>query len=382
MAETAGYADPQPFQRLLRTAKWDHEALRQWHERSLYTHLSHPEACWSVDDTGFLKKGKSSAGVQRQYSGTAGRTENCQIAVALAYSSPKGYALMDCRLYLPKSWLDAPERCRTAGIPPETPFQTKAELVQKMLEEALAAGYRAACLTADADYGKAPYLRAYLKRERLAFALGLQKKILVVWLKGTLRPLHAKGRLREAEVSLEQIAQDVPEWYRVPLKGSQGGNSYEWASASIEYEEDRYELVMRRLGKDIRYFLCWSPEPCDFLGWVRRIAGRWDIERCFQEAKQEVGLDEYQVQKWLAWYRHMLLCMVLLGVLTRLKSTFAEEKWSLAQVRRLMCQPFWARGRPEEQSWHWLQWRRKHNAKAAKSHRKRWLRELLHPEAA
>ncbi|MBF2052029.1 MAG: transposase [Candidatus Sericytochromatia bacterium] len=113
LAETAGYEDPQPFQRLLRTAKWDHQALRQWHERTLYTQLDHPEACWSVDDTGFLKKGKASAGVQRQYSGTAGRTENCQIAVALAYSFPKGYALTDCRLYpafltnrsVDKNWL-------------------------------------------------------------------------------------------------------------------------------------------------------------------------------------------------------------------------------------------------------------------------------------
>lgn len=344
--------------------------------------MSHPEACWSADDTGILKKGKASAGVQRQYSGTAGRTENCQIAVALAYSSPKGYALTDCRLYLPESWLSNPERCHRAGIPPETRFQTKAQLVQEMVAEALAAGYRAACLTADADYGKAPYLRRFLKREHLAFALGLQKKILVVWLKGKLRPLHAQSRLREAEVSLEQIAQDVKEWYRVPLKGSQGGNSYEWAQASIVYEGDGYELVMRRLGKEIRYFLCWSPEPCDFLTWVRRIAGRWDIERCFQEAKQEVGLDEYQVQKWQAWYRHMVLCMVLLGVLTRLKSLFAEEGWTLTQVRRVMCIPFLARGMPQEQTWHWLRWRRKHNTKAAEAHRKRWLKRLLFPEAA
>lgn len=344
--------------------------------------MEHPEACWSVDDTGFLKKGKASAGVQRQYSGTAGRTENCQVAVALAYSSPKGYALTDCQLYLPESWLKDAERCRTAGIPSETRFQTKAQMVQEMVEQALAAGYRAACLTADADYGKAPYLRAFLKRVRLAFALGLQKKILVVWSKGKLRPLDAPGRLRKAKVSLAEIAQDVSEWYRVPLKGSQGGNRYEWAQAEIVYEGDRYELVMRRLGKDIRYFLCWSPQPCAFLTWVRRIAGRWDIERCFQEAKQEVGLDEYQVQKWQAWYRHMVLCLVLLGVLTRLKSAFAEEEWTLAQVRQVMCMPFWARGRPEAHSARWLKWRRKHNAKAAKSHRKRWRKELLHPEAA
>jgi SRSO17 transposase len=320
--------------------------------------------------------------VQRQYSGTAGRTENCQIAVALAYSSPKGFALTDCRLYLPEAWLADPDRCAHAGIPPKTRFQTKAQMVQEMLTQALAAGYRAACVTADADYGKAPYLRAFLKGEQLAFALGLQKKVQVVWLAGKLRSLHARTRLRDTQVSLEQIAQASTTWYRVPLKGSQGGNGYEWAVAEIAYEGERHELIMRRLGTDIRYFLCWSPEPCSFLTWVRRIAGRWDIERCFQEAKQEVGLDEYQVQKWQAWYRHMTLCLVLLGVLTRLKCTFAQEEWTLAQVRRIMCIPFLARGFPEEQAWQWLRWRRNHNAKAAKSHRKRWLKRLLFPEAA
>jgi SRSO17 transposase len=382
LAETAGFQDPQAFQRLLRTAQWDHQAIRQWHEQRVYAHLAHPQGRWGVDDTGFLKKGSASAGVQRQYSGTAGRTENCQIGVALAYTSPKGYALTDWRLYLPESWLKDPERCKEAGIPEATVFQTKAQLVQEMVAKALAAGYRAACLTADADYGKAPYLRAFLKQEQIAFALGLQKKVVVVWLKGKLRPLHASSRLREADVSLEQIAQDVQEWLVVPLKGSQGGNPHEWASAQIVYEGERYELVMRRLGKDIRYFLCWSPEPQDFLYWVSQIAGRWDIERCFQEAKQEVGLDEYQVRKWQAWYRHVILCTVLMGLLARVKSQFPEEKWTIAQLCQVLRIPFLARGVPPAHSWHWLRWKRKHNAKAAKAHRKRWLKTLLYPEAA
>ena len=139
---------------------------------------------------------------------------------------------------------------------------------------------------------------------------------------------------------------------------------------------------MRRLGEDLRYFLCWSPEACDFLDWVCRIAGRWDIERCFQEAKQEVGLDEYQVRKWVAWYRHVVLCMVLLGLFARLKSRFAHEHWSLAQIRHVMQIPFFAQGIPPDHAWNWVLWKRRHNAKAARSHRKRWLKELLHPEAA
>jgi len=382
LSEAAGYRDPQSLQRFLRTAKWDHEALRQWHESRMYTELDHPQARWSIDDTGFLKKGAASAGVQRQYSGTAGRTENCQIGVALVYSSPKGYALTDWRLYLPESWLNDQKRCQAADIPEDTQFQTKAELAQEMIAQALAAGYRADCLVGDADYGKAPYLREFLREKQMAFALGLKKTILVKQQIGKLRPLHAAGHLREEEMSLEQIAEDTQEWLVVPLRGSQGGSSYTWASVPIEYEEESYELVMRRLGNDIRYFLCWSPREKDFLYWVRQIAGRWDIERCFQEAKQEVGLDEYQVRKWQSWYRHVILCTVLIGVLARLKSQFKEENWTIAQLSQLMRLPFLAQGVPQTHSWHWLHWKREHNARAARAHRKRWLTRLLHLEAS
>jgi SRSO17 transposase len=251
-----------------------------------------------------------------------------------------------------------------------------------MVTKALASGYIASCLTADADYGKAPYLRKFLRQKKIAFALGLQKRVLVVWSKGKLRPLHAARRLREAEVPLEQIASDTQEWLIVPLRGSQGSSPYTWANAQIMYEGKRYTLIMRRFKTDIRYFICWSPKSQDFLYWVSQITGRWDIERCFQEAKQQAGLDEYQVRKWQAWYRHVILCTVLMGFLACLKSRFHHENWSISLLCQVMRIPFLARGLPFAHSWHWIAWKRRHNAKAAKSHRKRWLKHLLYPEAA
>jgi SRSO17 transposase len=379
LAEAAGYAEPQAFQRFLRTAHWDHEGLRQWHEHSVYDELADDDARWDVDDTGFLKQGRHSVGVQRQYSGTAGKTANCQIAVCLAFSSYKGYAVTDYRLYLPASWTQDLARCQQAGVPDGTVFKTKPALVVEMLTEALARGYRASCVTADADYGKAPYLREFLKRNRLAFALGLQKKLQVELRAGKLRPLRGAGTLRESVQTLEGVANEVKpgDWLWLPLPGSQGPSAYEWAHQEIWLEDAAYGLLMRRLGTEVRFFLTWSPEHRDLVYWVRQIVGRWDIERCFQEAKQEVGLDEYQVRKWQAWYRHLLLAWVLVWRLSRLKLLHAHERWTLPQVRQLMRIPWLAKGSPIEHLLDWLQWRRKHNAKSAKSHRKRRHQELL-----
>lgn len=384
LAEAAGYANPQPFQRLLRTASWDHERLRQWHEQSVYRELADDEARWDVDDTGFLKQGAHSVGVQRQYSGTAGKTANCQIAVCLAYSSYKGYAVTDFRLYLPESWAKEPERCKQAGVPDGTRFHTKAALVIAMLKAALAHGYRASCLTADADYGKAPYLRAFLKEEGIAFALGMQKKVQVQPRTGKLRPLKRAGSLREELVTLEALAKEVKpsDWLWLPLPGTQGPSAYTWAQTEVWLGDEAYGLLMRRLGEEIRFFLTWSPTPRDLVYWVRQIVGRWDIERCFQEAKQEAGLDEYQVRKWQAWYRHLLLAWVLTWVLSRLKVSYAHEKWTLPQIRQLLRIPWLAEGLPVSHLLDWLHWRRKHNVNAAKSHRKRRQQELLAKGAA
>lgn len=361
MAEASGNKDPQPLQRLLRNAKWEHESLKEWLESSIYHELEDSESRWDIDDTSFLKQGKNSVGVQRQYCGCVGKTANCQIAVCLAFSSFKGYSVVDFRLYLPKSWLSDPKRCQQAGIPEDKIFYSKPQLAIEMLSQALKKGYRASCVTADADYGKSTDLRDFLESESIAFGMGLKKNMLVY-----------SEDAQEAQTleSLEKRTRDR-DWVRIPLPGSQGKSTYSWHFSEVWLKEKKYGLLIRKHGADSRYFLTWSPQKQNMMYWVRQIAGRWDIERCFQEAKQELGLDEYQVRKWVPWHRHMTLVWVALWFLNRFKLSYSREKWTLPQLRQLMRIPWLATEQVLEHLLHWLYWRREHNRKASVSHRKR-----------
>lgn len=300
-------------------------------------------------------------GVQRQYCGCVGKTANCQVSVCLAFSSFKGYSIVDFRLYLPESWLNEAKRCEQAGIPENTTFHTKPQLAIEMLSQALAKGYRASCVTADADYGKSEDLRRFLEAENIAFGMGLKKNMLVY--SGT-------GQEVQTLESLEKQTKGC-DWIKIPLPGSKGRSQYLWHFSEVWLKGKKYGLLMRKHGTDCRYFLTWSPQKRDMMYWIRQIAGRWDIERCFQEAKQELGLDEYQVRKWVPWHRHMTLVWVALWFLNRFKLSYCREKWSLPQLRQLMRIPWLASEWALEHLLHWLYWRRKHNEKASHSHRKR-----------
>ena len=165
LAEVSGEATPYAFQHLLRRALWDPEAVRDELRRYLIQHLGDPEAVLVIDETGFLKKGRHSAGVARQYSGTAGRIENCQIGVFLGYASRLGQALLDRELYLPKEWIDDPARCQQAGIPADRRFATKPQLAQHMRQRALAAGVPGRWVTGDSVYGNDRRLRLGLEAQ-------------------------------------------------------------------------------------------------------------------------------------------------------------------------------------------------------------------------
>ena len=162
LAEWAGEVSPDGMQRLLRRADWDVDGVRDDVRAYVVDQLGDEDGVLIADDTGFLKKGTRSAGVQRQYSGTAGRTENCQVGVFLAYASRFGHALVDRELYVPQSWAGDPERCRVAGIPPEVEFATKPRQAQAMIARAIAAGVPFAWVTADETYGQAKWLQAWL----------------------------------------------------------------------------------------------------------------------------------------------------------------------------------------------------------------------------
>ena len=171
-----GEATPDAMQHLLDRARWDCDRVRDELRAYIQEMLVSPHAVLVIDETGFLKKGCKSAGVQRQYSGTAGRIENCQIGVFLAYTSSRGHTLLDRELYLPKSWTDNQERCREAHVPEGVTFATKPELAWRMLERTLDAGFSVAWVTGDTVYGSAQSLRTALEARRQAYALAVTCK--------------------------------------------------------------------------------------------------------------------------------------------------------------------------------------------------------------
>jgi DDE superfamily endonuclease len=200
LAEHAGEATPDGMQRLLATTTWDPDLVRDDLRAYVVEQLGDPGGVLVVDETGFLKKGTTSVGVQRQYSGTAGKVDNCQLGVFLAYASPKGRAMIDRELYLPERWTDDPERCRAARIPEQIGFRTKPQLAQLMLERALDAGVPATWVTADEVYGGSPALRSWLETRGLWHVLAVK----------CTEPLAVNGPPGSTRTSAERLAAGVP----------------------------------------------------------------------------------------------------------------------------------------------------------------------------
>ncbi len=265
-----------------------------------------------VDETGFLKKGVKSAGVQRQYSGPAGRVENCQLGVFCAYVTPAGRALIDRELYLPKSWIADRDRCWEAAVPDEVEFATKTGLARQMLGRALDAGVPASWVTADEAHGKDCKFRSWLEERRIGYVVAVACNQAIPATAGTSRAdvlaAHAPGQA----------------WKRRSCgQGAKGPRLYAWAVASLPGYEDttppgwrRWLLVRRSLtpnskgGHELAYYLCAAPAGTSDEDLIRVAGSRWGIEECFQTAKNETGLDHYQVRRYDAWYRHITLAML------------------------------------------------------------------------
>jgi SRSO17 transposase len=305
LAEHAGEACPDGMQRLLRRACWDAHAVRDDLRDYVVEHLGDPGGVLIVDDTGFLKKGTKSAGVQRQYSGTAGRTENCQIGTFVAYVSAKGRALIDRELYLPESWTEDRQRCRAAGVPDEVEFATKPRQAQAMIARVLAAGVPFRWLTADEVYGQVKYLRVWLEDRDVFHVLATKCNDTVV-----------TGQMADARVDELVAALPAHAWRRRSCgNGSHGPRVYDWARVPIRplHAPGRGHWVLARRSisdGEIAYYVCYGPARTT-LGELIAVAGsRWAIEECFQAAKNEAGLDHYQARAWPAWYRHVTLSML------------------------------------------------------------------------
>ncbi|MEU1393824.1 IS701 family transposase, partial [Nonomuraea sp. NPDC005730] len=239
LAEAAGDATPDRMQRLLNSARWDPRQVRVDLREYVMEHLGHRDGVLIVDETGFLKKGDKSAGVQRQYSGTAGRVDNCQVGVFLAYASPLGRALIDAELYLPRSWTDDRDRCARAGIPADAPFATKPMLARTMLARALQAGVPVSWVTADEAYGMDFKFRRFLEEHRLSYVVAVPRS---QWI-GT----GWGGQIRADTATAQAPAQA---WKRRSCgRGAKGERLYDWALASVRFEvEPGYQrwLLARR----------------------------------------------------------------------------------------------------------------------------------------
>src|SRR5919108_2046878 len=317
LAEAAGDRTPDGVQDFLARAHWDAELVRDDLRGYVVEHLGDKQAVLVLDETGFLKKGNKSCGVQRQYSGTAGRIENCQIGVFLAYASRHGHALIDRALYLPESWSADRRRRAGAGVPATVGFATKPQLGRAMLERAFAAGVPCAWVVGDSVYGADYALRRVIEQHG----------------RGYVMTVTSAQRLGLKPVA-DWLA-DVPTkaWRRLSAgDGAKGPRLYDWAYLPCGAPTARgfkQGLLIRRKIKqpaEFTFYLTLAPAGTTLAELVRVAGTRWAVEACFEAAKGEVGLDQYEVRSWTGWHRHITLAMLAHAYLAVLRKMAMGKK--------------------------------------------------------
>ncbi|UZJ34206.1 IS701 family transposase [Streptomyces endophytica] len=321
LAEQVGQLRPDGVQRLLNHSDWDENAVRDDVRDFVVETIGTKDGILIGDDTGFVKKGTKSAGVQRQYSGTAGRRENCQVGTFLAYASTRGRALIDRELYLPASWTDDRARCRAAKIGDEVPFATKIEHLKWMLQRALDAAVPFAWVTTDEAYGQVRHFRSWLEERKVAYVVATKVNDTVTGLDGWQYPVDEliATRPQQAWKTLSAGA------------GAHGQRIYHWARAALGAHAENgfghWVLARRNISNpaDIAYYVCFGPASSRLKDLVKVAGARWAVEECFQSAKGECGLDHYQVRHYRAWYRHITLAMAALAYLTAVRATQAAK---------------------------------------------------------
>lgn len=324
-AEAAGDAGPWRQQAILGRGRWDADALRDIVRDYVVEHLGTDEAVLVIDETGFLKQGKASCGVGRQYTGSAGKVTNCQIGVFAAYVSARGHAFVDRALYLPKSWITDPLRLAAAHVPEGTAFATKPALAVEMIERAIAANMPFAWVAADAVYGVGDIEQA-LRRAGKGYVLGV---------KGD----HRFGSWGDKPVvagTAAQIASDLdPDaWHRLSAgNGTKGARLHDWAYLELaDLEADEYAdglsgmwtrgLLIRRhvADGDLAFFTTWCPAGTAMETLVGVEGHRWAIEDSFETAKNELGLDHNETRSWHGWHRHVSLVMLAFAMLAAIRT--------------------------------------------------------------
>jgi SRSO17 transposase len=324
VAEEAGERTPYAMQHLLDRARWDPDGMRDELRSYVCDTLGDRTSVLVIDETGFLKKGTKSVGVQRQYSGTAGRVENCQVGVFLSYATAAGASLLDRELYLPKSWTRDPGRCREAKVPAEVGFATKPELAARMLWRTLDAGVPVGWVTGDTVYGSNPGLRQGLEARSQAYALGVRS--------------HEWVEVSGQRVRVDRWAKrlSASQWQNLSAgAGAKGPRLYDWAGVQLSSLAapgwERW-LVLRRSSQSaapkgkLAYFLVFARVGTTLESMVEAIGSRWTIEQCFEVGKGEVGLADYEVRSWHGWYRHVTLALVAQAFLTVMRDQSQGEE--------------------------------------------------------
>jgi SRSO17 transposase len=330
LAEAAGEANPYGYQELLSRAPWDADEVRDDLLDLVREKLADPAAVVVIDETGFLKKGMKSVGVAPQYSGTAGKISNCQIGVFAAYATAQGQVLMDRELYLPRQWTDNRSRCKEAGVPQSVAFATKLVLARRMLERVLAHGLPFAWVTADSVYGADYHLRRFLTEHHLPYVLAVAPNHLVRlgWEEG-----YESIRLDDWLARLGRVR-----WYRLSAGwGSKGPRWFDWAwwkmNAEVPAGWQAWVLVRRSISdpEDLLFHLVCAPSQTTLHQIVQVAGQRWQVEEAIERAKEECGLDQYEVRSWTGWYRHVTLSLLAQFCATLMTQQANSEQGKKAQ---------------------------------------------------
>jgi SRSO17 transposase len=324
MAQAQGEKSPYAIQQFLYRGRWDADELMGCCREYVKDELGCDDAVLIIDDTGFIKKGKMSAGVARQYSGTAGKIENCQIGVFLTYSSVKGFAAINRGLYLPKEWTDDTDRCKATGVPEDREFTTKPQMAWDMLKSVCDSDMPFSFVTADSAYGDCRDISMWLENIGKGYVLAVSGKA-YVW----------QG-FRQHRVSkiLKTISESQYDdgWLRHSCgDGSKGERLYNWLLMGLSTPPQegflRYLLVRRSISDptELQAYICFCPENTSFNKLVGIAGTRWQIEQNFEELKSEVGLDHYEVRSYDGWYKHITLACLAHALLTVIKANIQND---------------------------------------------------------
>jgi SRSO17 transposase len=357
------------MQHLLARAVWDADGMRDDLRGYVTDHLGDPDAVLVVDETGDLKKGRATVGVQRQYTGTAGRVENAQVAVYLVYAADRGHTFLDRALYLPQSWADDPERRRAGGVPDEVRFATKPALARRMLAAAFDAGTPAGWVAGDEVYGADPGLRADLQQHGVGYVLAVAVTHTVTTGGGTAMVGDLARRLPPATWQVRSAGH-----------GAKGPRLYDWAWLAVTGDTPgQHTVLMRRNSRtgELAFYRCYSPRPVPLATLVRVAGRRWTVEESFQAGKGLAALDEHQVRRWTSWHRATVLSMLahaFLAVMAATEPTRTGQALiplTLAEIRHLFTRLLPSPPPGTAHTLRWSQWRRRHQHRARESHYRR-----------